>query len=222
VSRKPSDPRAHFTHNLLSAVERLADAPQRTLSLVTAQLGVQLPVTRSAPPPPHVTSRLEAAFDALSDLPLAQNVVAALDLACEVVQTELPSESVAAGLYDIDADEILFVSARGVGDDLLRGMAMPRARVLSDRAAEFAIITTGASGAADWIAGTPDSTVLLCPIQDDTTLLGVLALADPLCAADYTPHDMDLVRYVAGQLADYIRAHRRRPKAPAPPPSSEG
>jgi GAF domain-containing protein len=216
VSSKRRNP---ISENLRSAVERLAEAPQRTFSMVTGQLGgANLPVNRSSPPPPHVTSRLESAFEALSELSFRPHVGSALELALDVLQAELPSEAMAAGLYDINADEILFVTARGEGHDMLRGTTMPRVRCLCGRAAEHAIITDAAPGAADWIGARQESSVLLCPILDDTTLLGVLALSDPTCAVEYTQHDAELARYVAGQLAGYIRSKRQRPPAPVAPP----
>lgn len=197
---------------LRSAVLRLADVPQRTLSKVAERLGSG-PVSRvvSIPPPDHVTIRLEAVFESLSELAFQSDIAAALELACETLQAELPSEALAAGLYDIDADQMRFVVARGVGSDLLAGTAIPRARCLVGYAADAAVIARGGAGGVDWIGqGEPGSTVLLCPILHDGNLLGVLALADPLCAAEFSRHDLDLVRYVAEQLAGFIHAHRQR------------
>jgi GAF domain len=202
----------HLSARLRNAVLRLADAPQRTLSNLASRVGpssgVRPPV--SVPPPEHLT-RLESVFEALSELPEQPHVAAAFELACDTLQAELPTQAVAAGLYDIDADQIRFVAARGAKRDALCGSAMPRARCLSGYAADEAIITGGGPDEADWIgSGEEGSTVLLCPILYDANLLGVLALADPSCTAHFSKHDMDLVRYVAEQLAGFIHAHRQR------------
>ena len=208
-----------------NAVMRLADAPQRTLSKVTSRFGSRTKsgVVSIAPPPEHITRRLEDVFDALSELSFQPHVAAALDLACDVLQTELPTEAVAAGLHDIDADEIRFVTARGIGHERLRGTAMPRSRCLVGYAAEQAITTAGGAQGVAWIGGGgAQSTVLLCPIVYDANLLGLIALADPLCTASFGPYDVELVRYVADQLAGFIHAHRQRPAPAAVARASQG
>lgn len=173
----------------------------------------QLPLASERPPAPaHVQSRLETVFDELADLALAPNVASALELASDVLEAELPSAALVAGLHDIDNDEMRFVVARGIGHELVRGTALPVAECLVSRAAFDAVITDGGADGAEWIA--PDgeeSRVLLCPILHDRTLLGMVALADPVCAADFVDHDKDLVRYVCSQLASFIHLQRHRP-----------
>jgi len=165
----------------------------------------------SSPPPDAVMMRLESVFEAMSELPSQPHIAAGLDLACDTLQAELPTQAVAAGLYDIDCDQVHIVAARGVEQDLLRGAVMPRARCLVGGAAEQAIIASGDANGADWLGeGGEGSTVLLCPILYEANLLGVLALADPLCTAQFNQHDLDLTSYVAGQLAAFIQSHRHR------------
>jgi GAF domain-containing protein len=210
--------KAHLSHTFRNAVLRLADAPQQTLSKVTARFSGALESEPSASSTPdHVMRRLESAFDALSELSFQPHIAAAADVICDTLQAELPSAAVAAGLYDIDSDEIRIVAARGMDHDLVRGAVMPCGRCFAGRAPEGAIIVSGDADGADWIGpGEGGSTVLLCPILHDTNLLGALALAEPLCTADFSRHDLELVSYVAGQLAAFIQAHRLRPSLPAP------
>jgi hypothetical protein len=202
----------YLSSKFRNAVLRLSDAPQRALSRVSGRLRPRIESgTISSPPPAHVTVRLETVFEALSELAFQPHVAAALELACDALEAELPTESLAAGLYDIDADEIRFVAARGLGADLLRGTALQRSRCVGGFVGSSGIITSGADGAA-WIgSGDRESTVLLCPIHHDAALLGLIALADPLCAAEFNRHDLDLVRYVSAQLADFIHMHRLIP-----------
>jgi GAF domain-containing protein len=210
--------KAHLSHTLRNAVVRLADASQHTLSKVTVRLSSALRLEPAASSTPdHVMRRLESVFDALSELSFQPDIAAASDVVCDTLQAELPAAAVAAGLYDIDSDEIRIVAARGLEHDLLRGAVMPRGRCLAGRAPEEAIIVSGDADGADWIGtGEAGSTVLLCPILHDTNLLGALALAEPLCTADFSRHDLELVSYVAGQLAAFIQTHRLRPSLPAP------
>jgi len=196
----------HLSHTLLNAVLRLTGTPQDTRT-------APRPVPPSIPPPDHVVRRLEDVFEALAELSHQPHVAAAFELACDTLQAELPTETVVAGLYDIDADELRFLAARGVEHDLVRGTSMPRALCLVGGAAEHGIITHGGADGADWLgAGGEDSTILLCPILHDGHLLGVIALADPLCTAQFSRHDLELVAYVAGQLAGFIQAQRHRPR----------
>jgi len=192
-----------LSHTLLNAVRRLA--------------GTAREIPRQPPPhpdsrrtPDHIMRRLEDVFDALGELSSQPHVAAALELVCDTLQAELPSESVVAGVYDIDSDEIRFMAAQGV-DDLLRGTSLPRGRCLVGYAGEDAVIARGGAGGVEWL-GTEgaNSTILLCPILHDAHLLGVIALADPLCSARYTQNDVELVRYVAAQVATFIQARRHR------------
>ena len=212
-----------LSHIIRNTVTRLADGPQRTLSKVSARFSAvpSEPALLPSIPPPHVVSRLEEVFDALSDLPLQPSVGAALELACDVLQAELPTESVAAGLHDIDADEIRFVVARGLGHERLRGTALPRARCMVDYAAEQAIVVRGGAGGVEWIGGNGvESAILLCPIVHDATLSGLLVLADPVCTAEFGRYDLEVVRYVADQLAGFIHTQRLHPARPHASPSS--
>src|SRR5688572_30588992 len=120
--------KTHLSHTLLNALlGRLGGGLHRDKA--------------SNPPPDHVMLRLESVFDALSELPAQPHVGAALDLACETLVGELPSETVAAGLYDIDADRIHIVTARGPLHEQLRGTALPRARCFAGTTSEKATIT---------------------------------------------------------------------------------
>src|SRR5690349_8434066 len=104
--------KSHLSHTILRVVQRLADAPEHTLSLVAARFSTELPQLNANPAPDHVMHRLESVFDALSELSFQPNISAALDLACDTLQAELPAQAIAAGVYDINADEIRIVSAR--------------------------------------------------------------------------------------------------------------
>jgi GAF domain-containing protein len=171
-------------------------------------------------PDPHPSTSCagsKTVSEALSELSFQPHVAAAFDLACDTLQAELPTEAVAAGLYDIDSDEIRIVAARGPEHDALRGSAFPRASCLVGYASMEPTITSGTAHGAQWLgSGGEDSTVLLCPILHDAHLLGVLALAEPLTVARFEDHDRGLVSYVADQLASFIQTHRHRALACAP------
>jgi GAF domain-containing protein len=211
--------KTHFSHTLLNAVLRLADAPEHALSKVTARLSNGLRSQPASPTsaPDHVIRRLESVFDAMSDLSLQPDTATAFDLVCTTLQAELPTAAVAAGLYDINSDQIRIVAARGLDDGLLRGVVMQREQCLAGRTAEHAIVISGAADGANWLGtGEQGTSVLLCPILHDAHLLGVLALAEPLCVADFDNHDIELVGYVANQLATFIQGQRLRPSLAAP------
>jgi GAF domain-containing protein len=210
--------KTHFSHTLINALLRLADAPEQTLSKMTARFsGGSAAEPASGSTPDHVMRRLESVFEAMSELSFQPDIAAALDLACDTLQAELPTAAVAAGVYDINSDEMRIVAARGLECDLVRGTLMPRARCFAGQSAEVAVVVSGATGGADWL-GTVEagSTVLLCPILNDANLLGVVALADPQCSAEFDHHDVELVSYVASQLAGFMQARRVSPSLAAP------
>jgi GAF domain-containing protein len=207
--------KAHFPHTFRRAVRLLADVPQETLSRAAARFAGRSRVARVASPAPeHVMLRLENVFEALSDLPFQPHVAAALEVACDTLQAELPTETAAAGLYDIDSDELQILVVRSAMHDLRRGTRLPQGRGLLGAGAHEAVIARGDAPHASWLAGGKDSTALLCPILHDANLLGVLALANPLCAAQFDRDDLELVDYVAQQLSAVIQAHRHRTPVP--------
>src|SRR5262249_43772957 len=159
---------------LLNAILRLVDAPERTLSRVAARLSAVPAEPVASSTPDHIVRRLENVFESLSDLAFQPDINGAFDLACDTLQAELPTAAVAAGLYDIDADRIRIVSARGLEEQLLRGTVLSRARCMSGYAAQQAIVVSGEPGSADWLGTAEEgSTVLLCPILHDANLLGL-------------------------------------------------
>src|SRR5437016_6338103 len=99
--------KTHLSHIILDAVQRL-------VSLRPASG----PRSEPSSTPDHVLRRLESVFEALSELSFQPDVVAAFDLSCDTLEAELPTAAVAAGLYDINCDEIRIVSARGLEHDL--------------------------------------------------------------------------------------------------------
>jgi GAF domain-containing protein len=201
-----------------SAVRLLADAPQETLSRAAARFAGRSRGRRATTPAPeHIVLRLENVFEALSELPFQPHIAAALELACDALQAELPTEAAVAGLYDIDSDELQIFVVRGAIGDLARGTRLPRARGLLGAGAFEAIIARGDAPHASWLAASEGSTALLCPILHDANLLGVLALANPRCTAEFDRDDLELVDYVAQQLSAAIQAHRHRTPLPFEP-----
>lgn len=210
--------KSSLSQTVLRAVQRLVDAPEQTLSLVAARFGTELELDESpSPAPDHLMVQLESVFEALSELPFQPDINAALNLACDALQAELPSGAIAAGLYDINADEVRIVTARGMEQDLLRGMIMTRGRCFAGRVTDAPFVISGGADGADWLgSGDEGSQILLCPIASDGHLLGVLAVADPVCIDRFADHDLELLSYMADQLAAFIQAVRRRPSLPAP------
>jgi GAF domain-containing protein len=201
--------------SIRTALKRIADSPQRVVASLRGSLAPAISRLSVAPPAPaHVENRLEDVFDALADLSLQPNIATALELASDVLESELPTATLAAALHDIDTDEMRFVVARGSGHETLKGTAMPLADCLVGPSAYELVLTDGGPQGAAWIAPEgAQSPVLLCPILHDRHLLGLLALADPICSAQFGDHDVELVRYVSGQLGSVIHELRQRPPA---------
>jgi hypothetical protein len=67
--------KTYLSQTVLRAVQRLADAPEHTLSLVAARFGTEFQLEPAAnEAPDHVMMRLERTFDALSELPFQPDV----------------------------------------------------------------------------------------------------------------------------------------------------
>ena len=202
-----------MTYLAYSLLERVAESSQRALSRLSRKppSGVRAIATGSIRPTAPADPRLEEVFTAMSELPFQPHIAAALGLGLAALEAELPCTACAAGLHDIDSDEIRIVAAQGEGHELLRGSALPLRECVTDRAMHAPDVVDG-TGVGSLLANEGvASNVLLCPILHQEHLLGVLTLADPLCAARFEERDIELVRYVADQLASFIHEHRQRP-----------
>jgi GAF domain-containing protein len=94
---------------------------------------------------------------------------------------------------------------------------MARTQCFAGRTADGPFVASAAPGGADWLgSGDDGAEVLLCPIMLEGHLLGVLAIAEPLCTATFDDHDLELASYVAAQLSTFMQGLRQRPSIPAP------
>lgn len=201
----------NLSHTFQDTLLRLSDAPRRAFERVWGRrFSPAGAAPLSSPPPANVTTRLEAMFDALSDLSAQPHVAAAFELACDALQVLLPTDLVGAGLYHIDTDEFRFVTARGLARELLPSAAVARRGCLSDVAHEQAVVLAGAASSCCLGEALADASLLLCPVTCESNLLGVLVLGDTTGAAVFTKHDLELARYVAEQLGSFIHEQRHR------------
>ena len=158
--------------------------------------------------------RLAALFEAFKDLPHVRSAAAALDLALELLALAVPCAASAACLYDINANKLRFVAARGHGAQERRGTAVALHRGMLGRAAreqEEATTHTITGHETTYDVGTDSrpglrtQTLLLRPLAHNGQLLGILQLINRKGGEElFTRGDLNLANYVGDRLSQTL------------------
>lgn len=234
--------------NLAAFDHRWADAPERP-PVVTLQwrdwkgeVLVDFPAARIESPPPRAPSaphstprspiseapvhddRLDEVFQGLAELSRLQTPVDGLDLAVRLLEHYVPSEALSACLYDINTDELRFVSVLGEGAGDMQGRAVPLASGLlgqalhKERASFFGdvLMEPAFNPEVDSRPGLDARSMLLCPVVSEGHLLGGLQLINRLHTHRYNQADANVVSYIAERLGEFLHGLRRRRSSPPP------
>jgi hypothetical protein len=234
--------------NLAAFDHRWTDAPERS-PVVTLQwrdwkgeVLVDFPAARIESPRPRVPSgaiaplrapaseapaphddRLDEVFQGLAELSRLATPVDGLDLAVRLLEHYVPSEALSACLYDINTDELRFVSVLGSAAAEMQGRAVPlnagllgltfrkehRASIFSDVLMEPAF-----SPETDTRPGLDARSMLLCPVISEGHLLGGLQLINRLHTHRYSQADANLASYIAERLGEFLHELRKRAASP--------
>jgi hypothetical protein len=234
--------------NLAAFDHRWTDAPERS-PVVTLQwrdwkgeVLVDFPAARIESPRPRVPSgaiaplrapaseapaphddRLDEVFQGLAELSRLATPVDGLDLAVRLLEHYVPSEALSACLYDINTDELRFVSVLGSAAAEMQGRAVPlnagllglafrkehRASIFGDVLMEPAF-----SPETDTRPGLDARSMLLCPVISEGHLLGGLQLINRLHTHRYSQADANLASYIAERLGEFLHELRKRAAAP--------
>ncbi|MFW6067104.1 MAG: GAF domain-containing protein [Myxococcota bacterium] len=177
----------------------------------------------SAPSTPPVgdtgehDARLMQAFEACQDLLFLESPALAVHFAVHLLGELMPCEAITACLYDIDADEQRVVVATGTGGDAMQGRGLPSRAGLMGAAAEalgpaLRVDDVGADGRFDPEAegrpGLEPRSALYAPLAHQGQLLGMLQLLDRTGQPHFDDTDVEVLGYVAGQLAEFVHHAR--------------
>jgi hypothetical protein len=241
--------------NLAAFDHRWSDAPERP-PMVTLQwrdwkgeVLVDFPAARIESPPPRNPSapialhapvseapaphddRLDEVFQGLAELVRLQTPVDGLDLAVRLLETYVPSEALSACLYDINTDELRFVSVLGEGAGEVQGKAAPLSGGLlghvlrkEHRSAIFGdvLMEPAFNPELDSRPGLDARSMLICPVVSEGHLLGGLQLINRLNTHRYSQADANVASYIAERLGEFLHELRRRRSAPPPPSGRPG
>jgi len=199
---------------------RIESPPPRAPSAPMAQL--RSPVSEG--PAPH-DDRLDEVFQGLAELSRLSTPVDGLDLAVRLLEHYVPSEALSACLYDINTDELRFVSVLGTAAAEMQGKAVPlqagllgqalrkehRASIYGDVLMEPAF-----SPEIDTRPGLDARSMLLCPVLSEGHLLGGLQLVNRLHTHRYSQADANVASYIAERLGEFLHELRKRHHAGAP------
>jgi GAF domain-containing protein len=176
---------------------------------------------------PVEDDRLVGAFEALHDLSLLRTPAEGMEFVLNLLAEMLPTEASSRCLYDINTDELRFVAVHGVGAGAVQGKAVARTAGLfgqaarnEGRATAFAdvMLEPNFNPDVDARPGLDARSMLLRPVVDEHHhMLGMLQLTNRLNMTTFTMEDMNLVNYVAKQLADFLLRVRVRRESNRPP-----
>lgn len=232
--------------NLAAFDHRWKDGPERPPIVALqwrdwrGEVTVDFPATRLSSPPPTRQSvapseppaghddRLDEVFQGLAELSRLRAPVEGLDLAMHLLEHHVPSEALSACLYDINTDELRFVSVVGPGAAHMQGKAVARSAGLFGQALRNEHRSTIFSDVLLEPAFSPEvdarpdldaRSMLLSPLVSEGHLLGALQLINRRGAFGYNQADANVVGYVAERIAEFLLATRLRRRSDPPPPT---
>jgi len=186
----------------------------------SAPLTLHAPVSEA--PAPH-DDRLDEVFQGLAELSRLQTPVDGLDLAVRLLETYVPSEAHSACLYDINTDELRFVSVLGEGAGEVQGKAAPLAAGLlghvlrkEHRSSIFGdvLMEPAFNPEVDSRPGLDARSMLICPVVSEGHLLGGLQLINRLNTHRYNQADANVASYIAERLGEFLHDLRKRRSSP--------
>jgi hypothetical protein len=171
-----------------------------------------------APGAPH-DDRLAEVFEALDGLQRLRTPAEALDFAVRLLEQTIPAEATSACLYDINTDELRFVALSGTGAAERQGQAVARGAGLFGQAVQAehnssifpdVMVEPTFNPAVDGRPGMEARNILLRPIVREHALLGVLQLINRRNAEAFSAQDVNVLNYIAEQLAVFLAGARAR------------
>jgi hypothetical protein len=198
-----------------------AAPPVATVPLASAAATTRDPWSplESREPTGDQDRRLAVAFETAQDLYFLATPVDGLEFAVKLLGELVPCEAVGGAIYDINADVFRFVAVSGPGAAELRAEAVPSSAGLlaaAVRSGRESLVVNELEGdarfdaAADGRVGLEARSLAYLPLQKKDHLLGMLQLINRHGDRGFSEADIAVASYVAGQLADFLQARRRR------------
>ena len=185
-----------------------------------ADTAVRAPTGGSAPragEPGDLDARLASAFEAMHDLHFADTPRAALELSVGLLERLVPCEALSGCLYDLDTDELRFVSLTGVGAPERQASAVPASEGLIGAALsmgdEVVVVQQAArnarfDAAIDGRLGLEVDDLAYVPLRQHGQVFGMLQLINRSAAGGFSEADVAVLSYVAGQLSRFFAQRR--------------
>lgn len=164
--------------------------------------------------------KLEEMFDALHELQFLETPGEGLEYVINLLENTIPCEAASACLYDINANEMRFVAVTGPSADKRKGEATSLSVGLFSQAARSYETTSIYSDVqnnpyfddhADGRPGLVVGNIMYRPLALDENLLGMLQLINRVDHPQFTSEDVNIINYVAEQLAVFIHHSRLKP-----------
>ena len=167
--------------------------------------------------------RLADTFAALEGLSHLTVPVDGLDYVVGVLEQAIPCEATAACLYDINTDELRFVSVIGPGAEHVQGTAIPRAAGLIGKALQHpnlssvfddVMLEPSFNQSTDSRPGLDAHNMIVRPVSHEGHLHGVLHLVNRRDGPGFSSDDANLLSYVADRLCEFLQAVRTSTRPP--------
>lgn len=162
--------------------------------------------------------RLDIAFERSQQLFSLRSPKDGIEFVIDLCEQLLPSAAFTGAIYDIDTDELRFVTVRGDGSDGLQGRAIDAKAGLFGAAAQLAggsinLVDVTSNGAFDASAdgrnGVQPQSALYLPIAAEGRLLAVIQCMNRRGSENYSDDDVEVATYLASQLSEFLGVARR-------------
>ena len=167
-------------------------------------------------------ARLAHAFEAAQDLLFLQTPLEGMEFVIRLLTELIPTEAASGCLYDIDTDELRFVTVAGPGGDGRQGVAIPRRSGLMGVATTHEGLALRVDelsddprfrAAIDGRDGVAARNALYLALSHQGRLLGVIQLLNRENRNAFTESDANLLSYVGRQAAAFLHKARIAPQA---------
>ncbi|MFO0024185.1 MAG: GAF domain-containing protein, partial [Deltaproteobacteria bacterium] len=208
-----------------------APAPHHAPATPQATGPQQAPAPPQAPRAGHApvaSERLADAFEGLQDLFFLQSPLDGTDFVNRLLVELIPCEASSIALYDINSNEMRFVSMSGPGGNERKGEAIPtslgligQSLLVYGRCLRIDDVTADDrfDAGIDGRVGLEVATMLLKPIHLDNRLLGIVQLLNRTNDFSFSSSDESVLGYVTDKLGEFLartKASADRPSKRAP------
>ena len=172
--------------------------------------------------------RLADAFEGLQDLFFLTSAFEGVEFTMRLIKDLIPCEASSIALYDINSNELRFVTTTGTGSEERKGDAIPiTAGLIGASLTNWSqsLAVSDVAGDArfdpgiDGRVGLDLNNMLLMPVAAQGRLLALVQLMNRTSDLDFSKSDANLIAYIANRLGEFLIQTKMAADRPSKPNS---